>query len=162
MLLVAAEKFKYTPQDVVYSILEEIDVRYPNTPGLIVFGSSALPLKDPGHQATLAGSYLEAPQMPGRPNPVSAILEAVETAVDYEWSRWILILLWTSRSRAKHLDMAFNYAINSGARIALIALRPSKPPWIDEDQYDGNLLVKSVRKNTNLKKLVAEVTSITL
>ncbi len=158
MIVIVAEKAKYTPQDVVYRILEEIEYnRDIFMKGLIIFGEKALPLIDPHPQAELAKPYTRAPIISGRPNPGPGILEAVEAAEAYGAGEWLLLLLWSARSRIKHLDIYLNYAIDAGAIVSLIALRPSKPPWIDEDDYKGGLILKRVRKNTNYKRLIAEI-----
>lgn len=158
MIIVVAEKAKYTPQDIVYRILEEVDSQSVGTlRSLIIFGEHATPIVDPSLTNSIAEAYSQAPIIPGRPNPGRGIIEAVETAEAYGAGEWLLLLLWGARSRIRHLDLYINYAIDAGALVGLIALRPSKPPWIDEDDYGGGLVLKRIRKNTNFRKLVSEV-----
>ncbi len=156
------EKWRHTPLDTVFRIIEEVERQAwrGDNIGMIVFGSNPAPILDPGpSRLSPTDSFTRAPQMPGRPNPGPALVEAVDQMASstVEVEEWPLILVWSARSRPKHLDLHLSYAIDAGASIRLIALRPSKPPWLDEEDYQGKLVIKRIRKNTNIKRLVSEV-----
>ena len=162
MLQVVAEKSKYTQIDVVLNIISMVEEVYPDMDRtLIIYSERAMPLVDYWYESrySLTDSYSEAPFLPGRPNPGPALVEAVDQveSTNPTVSSWKIMLLWSARSRPRHIELYISYALDSGASLYIIALRPSIPPWLSGLESDTDITVKRIRKNTNIRKLVTEI-----
>ncbi len=163
-VILVADKVKGSAEQQILRIMEGFaGERFPLV-SLVVFGSRALPLVEAGNAGEARNSYYNIPRLPGRPEPVSGLIEAWDLALDYKVPgvEPVTILVWSAHVRPKvNLKIAETLYEMQGMPVATVLARPSPPGWLRYTPPPrGEYL--TFRSNMNPQRLAERLVSLAL